>query len=505
MFKRLLLSTAVVAAGFAMTSCKTTGAGTAGLSESIAADVAVPEIPREYRAAWVATVANIDWPSTRELSTEQQKAEAIAILDKAKEVNLNAIVFQVRPHCDAMYQSSIEPWSEYLTAEQGKAPDPYYDPLEFWCTEAHKRGIQLHTWFNPYRAHHPSAKTMSDKSLVKTRPDLVAKLGDKGYYWMIPTEPDVQKISLDVVLDVVKRYDVDGVHFDDYFYPYSSYNDEKDFPDDISWNKYQASGGKLSRGDWRRKAVDDFVKSIHEGVRREKPWVLFGMSPFGIWKPENPPGIKGLNQYESLFADAKLWLNEGWVDYYTPQLYWKIEGPQSYTALLDWWIGENTKQVHIWPGNSMGHFKEREDGSGNELLHQITETRNRFPAASGNTFFSFKSFNREGVSETFKREVYQQPALIPASPWIDNKAPAAPAVRVSAGGGSGELQLTMKPGDKETPAFWAIQSLGSDGWKTDIIGGSALDYVLVHEGVSAFAVSAVDRAGNESKKTIVKL
>ncbi|HNM45995.1 MAG TPA: family 10 glycosylhydrolase, partial [Candidatus Sumerlaeota bacterium] len=177
-----------------------------------------PAIQREFRAAWVSTVANIDWPSKPGLSTEQQQKEALAILDKAKELNLNALIFQVRPMADAMYKSSLEPWSEFLTGEQGKAPEPFYDPLEFWVTEAHKRGIELHAWFNPYRANHPAAKTMSNDSVVKKHPNWVRKLGDKGYYWMDPAEPGVQKLSLDVVLDVVKRYDVDGVHFDDYFY-----------------------------------------------------------------------------------------------------------------------------------------------------------------------------------------------------------------------------------------------------------------------------------------------
>ena len=192
------------------------------------------EPEREFRAAWIATVANINWPSERGLSTDEQKREAIDLLDLLAQANFNAAVFQVRPQCDALYASELEPWSYYLTGVQGQAPDPYYDPLEFWIEEAHLRGIELHVWLNPYRAHHVSGGEVSEHSIVVKHPELVVKL-ETGYYWMDPAMQGTQDHSLAVVMDLVRRYDIDGVHFDDYFYPYPSYNNHKDFPDDESW------------------------------------------------------------------------------------------------------------------------------------------------------------------------------------------------------------------------------------------------------------------------------
>ena len=268
----------------------------------------LPEVEREFRAVWVATVDNIDFPTAKNLSAEQQKAELIQALELAKSLKLNAVIFQVRPMCDAIYNSKIEPWSEFLTGEMGKSQA--FDPLQFLIAEAHRRGILIHAWFNPYRAYHPAAKTVSEKHISKTRPDLVRKY-DK-YLWLDPSEKEVQNHSLRVVLDVVKRYDVDGVHFDDYFYPYPvKEGDVKvDFPDDANWEKYKASGGKLTRDDWRRKNVDDFIEAVGREIKKIKPEILYGISPFGVAE-EN---------FTNLYADAQKWLREGTVDYFVPQL-----------------------------------------------------------------------------------------------------------------------------------------------------------------------------------------
>src|SRR5207248_1468074 len=258
------------------------------------------------------------WPSQPGLPTDRQKAELLAILDKCQALNLNAVVLQVRPMCDALYPSELEPWSEFLTAQAGKPPEPLWDPLAFAVEEAHKRGIELHAWFNPYRARTPSAKSkLPPDHVINRRPDLAKPYGK--HHWLNPTSKEVQDHSVAVILDVVKRYDVDGIHIDDYFYPYPEPDENKKeipFPDDDTWEAYKKAGGTLSRNDWRRDAVIQFIKRMYAEAKRAKPWAKVGISPFGIWKPGFPPGIEGFNQYEKLYADARLWLNEGWLDYW---------------------------------------------------------------------------------------------------------------------------------------------------------------------------------------------
>ena len=306
-----------------------------------------PKIQREFRAAWVASVANINWPSKPGLTTQQQQDEAIVLLDMLKKNNFNTVIFQVRPQADAFYKSDLEPWSYYLTGVQGQAPNPYYDPLEFWVNAAHERGLELHVWLNPYRAHHISGGPVSDFSVVKKYPELVVKL-KQGYWWLDPSKIGTQDLSAAVVNDIVKRYDIDGVHFDDYFYPYAEYNGGADFPDSESYAAYQNKGGKLALGDWRRDHVNTFIKRIYKEIKKEKKHVKLGISPFGIWRPGYPESIRGMDQYDKLYADAKLWLNKGWIDYFMPQLYWQINNvPLSFPVLLGWWESENTKGRHL--------------------------------------------------------------------------------------------------------------------------------------------------------------
>ena len=280
----------------------------------------LPTVNREFRAAWVATVANINWPSRNNLSVEQQKLEAVQMLDMLKDAHFNAVIFQARPSADALYKSDLEPWSYFLTGQTGKAPSPYYDPLEFWISEAHKRGMELHVWLNPYRAHHTTGGAVTGESMAAKMSTDTYRLRN-GMYWMDPTSDRVQNHVSAVIKDLVKRYDLDAVHIDDYFYPYREYNGGADFPDSRTWTAYKNSGGDLSKADWRRANVNKFIKRIHDEIKAEKPYVKFGISPFGIWKPGYPADVTGSSQYDELFADAKLWLNEGWCDYYSPQLY----------------------------------------------------------------------------------------------------------------------------------------------------------------------------------------
>lgn len=368
--------------------------------------------PPEFRAVWVATVANIDWPTKPGLPAEAQKKELIALLDRCQALNLNAVIFQVRPMCDALYESKLEPWSSFLTGKQGESPG--YDPLTHAVEESHKRGLELHVWLNPYRAWAPSAKgEPAANHLVKARPDLAKKYGK--HHWLNPTHPDVRKHSLAVAADIVTRYDIDGVHMDDYFYPYPEQDaDKKDipFPDDDTWAAYQKAGGKLGRDDWRRDAVNTFVKELYQQTHAAKPWVKVGISPFGIWRPGHPPGIAGFDQYAKLYADAKLWLNEGWVDYMTPQLYWKIDAEkQSYPKLLDWWLAESTKGRPVWPGNYTGKY------AADEIANQVKLTREK--KAGGNVHFSMKSLTGEKAAKL--KELYAEPAAVPEMSWLGKR------------------------------------------------------------------------------------
>ena len=394
----------------------------------------LPPIPREFRGAWVATVDNIDWPSKRNLSTEQQQAELLKIIETAKSLKLNALVFQVRPSADALYKSSIEPWSEYLTGLQGRAPSPEWDPIEFAVKECHERGMELHCWFNPYRAKHPAQHgPVASNHLARTNPDVV-KQYDR-YLWMDPGEKAVQKRSLDVMLDVVKRYDIDGVHIDDYFYPYPVTDARKqkvDFPDTPSWTLYKQRGGDLGRDDWRRKNVDDFIENLYKSVKRVKKHVKVGISPFGIARPGRPSTVKaGLDQFKELYADAEKWLNKGWCDYYAPQLYWAVKSPgQPFPDLLRYWVAENKMNRHVWAGLYTGRTDAAEGNwNASEILEQIQISR-KYEETQGNVHFSFKCLagNFKNIASALKNGPYAKEAFIPESPWLGDKKPRMPRI-----------------------------------------------------------------------------
>ncbi|MFN0184297.1 MAG: glycoside hydrolase family 10 protein, partial [Aquabacterium sp.] len=313
-----------------------------------------PPAPREFRAAWVASVAHIDWPSRTGLDPLAQQAELAVLLDQAVALGLNALIVQIRPAADALYASALEPWSEYLTGQQGRAPQPTWDPLQAWCDGAHRRGLELHAWFNPYRARHASARSAPHIGHVAQRlPQAVRRYGDQ--LWLDPGEPAAQSHTLAVVSDVLRRYPVDAVHIDDYFYPYpvagAGGGTDLPFPDDEPWARYRAGGGILTRDDWRRDNVDRLVQRLYETVQQQ-PGVRLGISPFGIGRPDRrPPGVSGFSQYDRLFADVERWLDQGWLDYLVPQLYWpRDQRAQAFEPLLDYWLGANSAGRHVWPG-----------------------------------------------------------------------------------------------------------------------------------------------------------
>jgi len=468
-----------------------------------AAAEAVPALRREFRGVWIATVANIDWPSRPGLPADSQRAELTALLDRAAALHMNAIVFQVRPAGDALFRSQLEPWSEYLTGAQGTPPSDGYDPLEFAVTEAHRRGLELHAWFNPYRARHPTAKTPDAAThLSSTHPEVVKQYG--GNRWMDPGEPLVQDHSIAVILDVVRRYDVDGVHVDDYFYPYPEHDSAGktvDFPDEPSWQRYRAGGGRLSRDDWRRDNVDRFVERMYREVHGVKPWVQVGISPFGIWRPGNPPQIvTGFDQYAMLYADARKWLREGWGDYFTPQLYWPIARTgQSYPVLLDWWAKENVLGRHLWPGNFTSRTFEGAPTpwTADEVIGQIYVTRGRMGADVGNIHFSMKAFvlNRDSLSERLTREAYPDRALPPATPWLAHGRPGAPRLALVRGA-AGPAMVTIAPGGGTAPTRWAVRARAAGRWTTDVLPAAQTTWTAP-AGADRIAVSAVDRVGTE--------
>ncbi|MEO8578187.1 MAG: family 10 glycosylhydrolase, partial [Gemmatimonadales bacterium] len=347
--------------------------------------------------------------------------------------------------------------------------------------------------------------------LSNTRPEMVRRYGK--HLWLDPGDTAVRAHSIRVLAEVVKRYDVDGIHLDDYFYPYKE-KDAKgvtiEFPDSMTWNAYVASGGTLVRDDWRRRNVDVFVQDLYKSIKATKPWVKFGISPFGIWRPGNPPSIKGFDAYAELYADSKKWLNEGWLDYFTPQLYWPIARQDvSYPVLLKWWVSENTKGRNIWPGN----FTSRVGGSGDnnwkaqEIIDQITATRLE-EGAGGNVHFSAKVFmqNRDSLDDRLLAGPYAGPALVPASPWLDSIPPRVPDAFLKKDPATRALNVDFNPRGTEKVWLWVLRYRYGPDWSTIILPGWQQSHMFEGGAKSAVpdevTLSAVDRTGNESAATI---
>lgn len=464
---------------------------------SSSASAAPPAPEREFRAAWIATVYNLDWPSKQGLPAGQQKAELIRILDKAVDLNLNAVILQVRPASDALYASRYEPWSPYLTGTMGR--NPGYDPLEFAVAEAHRRGLELHAWFNPFRAVTNYKNEVSQDHISKRQPNLVRRYGN--YLWLDPGEPAVREHVEKVILDVVKRYDIDGVHIDDYFYPYKI--EGKDFPDAGSWGRYGKSSGK-SRGDWRRDNVNAFVRDLYGLIKREKPWVKFGISPFGIWRPGVPATIEaGIDAYGDLYADSRLWFRNGWLDYLAPQLYWNISpAKQSFPVLLEWWAAQNGKRRHLWAGIATDRIGKKRNAE--EIASQIKITRDT-QGADGHIHWSMKYLmqNQGGISKLLKSGLYGRPALVPASPWLDSSSPGRPQADTQSDGA--KVSYSWRANDPNDGVWlWLVQTRTGREWKEEILPAETVTRTYAGGAPDEFAVSAVDRCGNVSNPMIIE-
>lgn len=472
----------------------------------VASNVTPPAITREFRAAWVASVYNIDWPSSAGLSATRQKAELIAILNRAQSLNMNAIILQVRPACDALYQSPYEPWSDWLTGTMGRSPG--YDPLQFAIQEAHARGIELHAWFNPFRALASAKRSASSGHVTKRHPNWIRRFEDK--VWLDPGLPEVRSYSTKVIMDVVARYDVDGIHIDDYFYPYPTNPKARpapQFPDDSS---YRSHGGGKDRHDWRRANIDGFVSGLYASIKRKKPWVKFGISPFGVWRPGTPSNVKAdLDSYGMIYGDSRKWLRNGWCDYMSPQLYWPIRGDQSFSSLLSWWDSQNVRGRYVWPGIASDRIGSKRSAS--EQGSQIKLTRSTGRKSAGHIHWSWKAVaqNKRGLANLLERSYYQGGALIPAMTWSSAQRPGKPRLTVRTETDGSAMLLDWKPGDGSTPTHWVVQTRRDGKWEPAKIVASrkrGMKFAISRNSSAPeiIAVTAANRYGNASAPAVLQ-
>jgi uncharacterized lipoprotein YddW (UPF0748 family) len=473
---------------------------------------------REFRGVWVATVANIDWPSKPGLSVDQQKQELIGLLEQHKANGLNAIILQVRPAADAFYSKSREPWSQWLMGRQGIAPGPGYDPLAFAIKEAHSRGMELHAWFNPYRATMSANAVVSPDHMTRKRPDLFFVYGGKKQF--DPGIPEVREYIVQVILDVVKGYDVDGIHFDDYFYPYKISG--QTINDAATFNKYP--NGFINISDWRRNNVDLLIKQLDDSIHRYKKYVKFGISPFGIWKNLDEDSLgsatNGLSNYSELYADSRKWVKEGWVDYINPQIYFSFTRQAApFGTLVDWWSNNAFgRHVYIGQGPYLIHNgssrKEAAWAFPNQIPNQIKYIRgnNRI---QGSVFFSSKSFSTvaRALGDSLKTNYYKYPALPPQMPWLDDVVPNQPLNLTAEAQHDGvhlKWEKPLKATDGETASGYVIYRF-NEGEKIDVLDAKNILKISFEDFPSFidtnvekgkrynYLVTALDRLKNESE------
>lgn len=387
----------------------------------------------EFRAAWIATVENIDWPSKKGLPVQQQKDEFISLLDMHQRNGMNAIIMQIRPVADAFFPSRFEPWSEYLTGTQGLPPTPYYDPLQFMIEETHKRGMEFHAWLNPYRAvFNVNRSSVAPGHVTRLFPQWFVTYGNTKYF--DPGIPEVRGHVNGIVRDLAERYDLDAIHFDDYFYPY--HIPGREFPDDVSYAKY---GNGTNKADWRRSNVDTIIKMLSETIKSVNPRIKFGISPFGVWRNSSKDARgseskAGVTNYDDLYADILLWLQKGWIDYVAPQLYWETTHKYvGFNMLLDWWAN-NTFGRQLYIGHGIYRALESRTGAWknpNELPAQLKAVRDN-ANVQGSIYFSSASFckNPNGWNDSLQNNYYKYPALVPPMKWIDSIPPISPLTEI---------------------------------------------------------------------------
>jgi len=467
----------------------------------------------EFRATWVATVVNIDWPSKPGLMSDVQRKEVIRILDTQKDLGMNAIILQVRPAADAFYPSHLEPWSRYLSGIQGQAPEPYYDPFAFWIEECHKRGMELHAWLNPYRVAQNADDPLAVTHIAFRYPEWILKYGDKLYF--DPGIPEVRQFITEVVQDIVRRYDVDAIHMDDYFYPYPL---PEPFPDTTSFFLYNRGFFQQNKADWRRENVDITIEMLNDSIKSTKPWVKFGISPFGVWRniADDPRGSNtraGATNYDDLYANIIKWQEQGWIDYCLPQIYWQIGHPAAdFETLANWWK-DHTYGRAIYVGQAPYRIDAesstpewRDPG---QLPRQIRLLRT-IPEITGSAYFSSKHFYRDllGFQDSLKYDLYKKSAIIPPMPWLDNQPPA-PVSRIRKSGRKFKWEVVET--NRETNKAWQyVVYLNEEGESFDSSSSRYIYRIQKDQQIKfdrinrkrkryEVRISVLDRMNNESR------
>jgi uncharacterized lipoprotein YddW (UPF0748 family) len=467
----------------------------------------------ELRAAWIATIGNIDWPSNAsKTDMYAQQQEFISLITTMQNAGINAVIVQVRPVADAFYESSYETWSRYITGKEGQAPNPYYDPTKFMIEECHKRGIEFHAWFNPYRALVDANKNVHPTNHVTyLHPEWFVNYGGKKYF--DPGVPAVRKYVQDVVCEVVSKYDIDAVHFDDYFYPYKV--GKIDFPDAKSYAMYNTTFA--DKNDWRRNNVNVFIQEISAKMKAIKPTVKFGISPFGIWRnianDADGSQTNGCQNYDDLYADVILWQRKGWIDYLMPQLYWE-RGHRSadFTTLLDWWANHTySRGMYIGQGlYQMGVNKNTAWRNSNEIPEQILALRNT-KNINGYSLYSANGFykNKYGIVQTMQYNINKNKAIVPPMKWLDSIAPKKPTV-IIINNKAAVLQLQLKHNSADANCFVIYKfaknemvNIG-DASKIESITNSA-NYTTAQNGFDyKYVVTSLDKIHNESEYVMVQ-
>ncbi|WP_083449817.1 glycoside hydrolase family 10 protein [Luteipulveratus mongoliensis] len=470
---------------------------------------------RDLRAMWVSSVVNIDWPSKTGLTPQQQKDELIGWLDLAVKQRHNAVILQVRPTADAFWPSAYEPWSKYLTGTQGQ--NPGWDPLKFAVEQSHARNLELHAWFNPYRiSMDTNVNALVPTHPARLHPDWVKAYGGKLYY--NPGNPDARRQSVNAILDAVKKYDIDGVHFDDYFYPYPVAG--QTFDDSAEYAKY---GNGMSLADWRRNNVTTFIREVRAGIQKYRPQAQFGVSPFAIWRnkatdPEGSDTTAGAQTYDDLYADTRKWVKDELLDYITPQVYWSRGfAAADYEKVTDWWATQVTgTHVHLYIGQATYKVAQNADPKWSEPqeLSSHLDFNTKYPQVQGNIYFSAVQVkaDRLGATSLLNEKWYSRPALTPASPWLDDRrgAPRPPVVVKASGAkvtwvatpGATSYAIYRVPTAKPRPCDLAdarnlVATVRDER-------GAVQQWTDPASGAGTYVVTAIDRVSNESAGTVAR-